>query len=133
MAAAVWTLYAADRLLDTQSPDDVALEERHHFHHQHRKFFLGGIAVAAIILAALLPRLSQDAIHLYLILGVLVFGYFVVIHATQRSRANPFYEEHCSRRLSCLLHSAASTASSSMHGNILRVVAPRPTSSQHSR
>jgi len=89
MAAAVWTLYAADRLLDTQSPDDVALEERHHFHHQHRKFFLGGIAVAAIILAALLPRLSQEAIHLYLILGVLVFGYFVVIHATQSAHRLP--------------------------------------------
>ena len=89
MAAAVWTLYAADRLLDAQSPDVGALEARHHFHRRHRKFFLGGIGLAAIILAALLPRLSQEAIHLYLILGVLVFGYFVVIHATQSSHRLP--------------------------------------------
>jgi hypothetical protein len=89
MAAAVWMLYAADRLLDGQSPDDLALEERHHFHRQHRKFFLGGITVAAIILPALLPRLSPEAIHMYFILGVLVFSYFVVIHATQSAHRLP--------------------------------------------
>jgi hypothetical protein len=89
MVAAVWMLYAADRLLDAQSSDDGALEARHHFHREHRTFFIVGIAVAAIILAALLPRLSQEAIHLYLILRVLVFGYFVVIHATQSAHRLP--------------------------------------------
>jgi cell division protein FtsW (lipid II flippase) len=89
MAAAVWTLYAADRLLDAQSPDDNALEARHHFHRKHRMFFLAGIALACVLLAALLPRLQQEAIHLYLILGVLVFGYFVVIHATQSAHRLP--------------------------------------------
>jgi hypothetical protein len=84
MFLAVWTLYAADRLLD-----EHALEPRHHFHHHHRKAFLTGIIFASIALAILLPRLEPAAIHLYLILGGLVFGYFVLIHATQNSHRYP--------------------------------------------
>jgi hypothetical protein len=84
MFLAVWTLYAADRLLDTH-----ALEARHHFHHQHRKAFLIGIIFASIALAILLPRLEPAAIRLYLILGGLVFGYFIVIHARQDSHRYP--------------------------------------------
>jgi hypothetical protein len=89
MALAVWTLYAADRLLDAQSSDNSTLEARHYFHRKHRMLFRAGIAVASVMLAALLPRLQQEAIHLYLILGVLVFGYFVVIHATQSAHRLP--------------------------------------------
>jgi hypothetical protein len=84
MFLAVWTLYAADRLLDEHS-----LEARHHFHHRHRKAFLTGIVLASIALAILLPRLEPAAIHLYLILGGLVFGYFILIHATQNSHRYP--------------------------------------------
>jgi hypothetical protein len=84
MFLAVWTLYAADRLLDTQ-----ALEARHHFHHRHRKAFLTGIVFTSIALAILLPRLEPAAIRLYLILGGLVFGYFIVIHARQNSHRYP--------------------------------------------
>ena len=84
MFLAVWTLYAADRLLD-----EHALEARHHFHHQHRRPFLTGIILASIALAILLPRLEPAAIRLYLILGGLVFGYFVLIHATQNSHRYP--------------------------------------------
>jgi F0F1-type ATP synthase membrane subunit c/vacuolar-type H+-ATPase subunit K len=84
MFLAVWTLYAADRLLD-----DHALEARHHFHHHHRKAFLTGIVFTSIALAILLPRLEPAATHLYLILGGLVFGYFVLIHATQNSHRYP--------------------------------------------
>ena len=76
--------YAADRLLD-----EHALEARHHFHHQHRRAFLTGIILASIALAILLPRLEPAAIHLHLILGGLVFGYFVLIHATQNSHRYP--------------------------------------------
>jgi hypothetical protein len=84
MFLAVWTLYAADRLLD-----EHALEARHHFHHQHRRAFLTGIILTSIALAILLPYLEPAAIRLYLILGGLVFGYFVLIHATQDSHRYP--------------------------------------------
>ena len=89
MAAAVWTLYAADRLLDAQSSSPDALEARHHFHHRHRTAFLVGIACSSVLLAVLLPHIPQEAIHLYLILGGLVFGYFVLIHATQSAHRLP--------------------------------------------
>jgi hypothetical protein len=84
MAVAVWLLYAADRLLDTED-----LEPRHRFHHRHRGAFLSGIVCASIILAFLLPYISSESIHLYLILGGFVFGYFVVIHATRSAHRLP--------------------------------------------
>lgn len=80
MATAVWTLYAADRLLDAQSATPSDLEARHHFHHRYRTAFLAGILLASLALAVLLPRIPAEAIHLYLILGGLVFGYFILIH-----------------------------------------------------
>ena len=80
MAIAVWTLYAADRLLDAQSATPSDLEARHHFHHRYRTTFLAGILLASLALAILLPRIPSEAIHLYLILGGLVFGYFILIH-----------------------------------------------------
>lgn len=80
MATAVWTLYAADRLLDAQSATPSDLEARHHFHHRYRTAFLAGILFASLALAILLPRIPSEAIHLYLILGGLVFGYFILIH-----------------------------------------------------
>lgn len=98
MALAVWTLYAADRLLDTRpllssaplptspsrnpAPTIPGLEARHHFHDRHRRRFLLGILIASVALATLLPRLNPDAIHLDLLLGALLFGYFVLIHTT---------------------------------------------------
>lgn len=89
MAAAVWTLYAADRLLDGQGTQTDALEARHHFHYRHRKIFLIGIAASSVVLATLLPRIPAEAIRLYLVLGGLVFGYFVVIHATSSAHRLP--------------------------------------------
>lgn len=88
MAAAVWTLYAADRLLDSQADPD-ALEARHYFHQQHRSGFMAGIGLASVLLATLLPRIPEQAIRLYLILGGLVFGYFVIIHATRSAHRLP--------------------------------------------
>jgi hypothetical protein len=87
MALAVWMLYAADRLMDARLLDidptrHEGLEARHYFHHRHRTAFVTGILLCSIALAALLPRLDAAAIHLYLILGGLVAGYFILIHAT---------------------------------------------------
>lgn len=94
MFIAVWMLYAADRLLDTrlldsQSRQEQHLEARHYFHHRHRTAFLTGILLASGALAPLLFHLSTEAIHLYLILGGLLFGYFILIHATRSAHRFP--------------------------------------------
>ncbi len=91
---AVWMLYAADRLLDarlldSQSRQEQHLEARHYFHHRHRTAFLAGILLSSAALAPLLLRLSTEAIHLYLILGGLLFGYFILIHATRNAHRFP--------------------------------------------
>ena len=92
MAVAVWMLYAADRLMDARLMDTHLvqlqvnpaedLEARHYFHHNHRTAFLTGILLSSLALAALLPRLEAAALHLYLILGGFLTGYFILIHAT---------------------------------------------------
>jgi membrane protein YdbS with pleckstrin-like domain len=97
MAIAVWMLYAADRLMDARqigprnpfetSHDD--LEARHLFHHRHHNAFITGILIASIALALLLPRLEASAIHLYLFLGGLLTGYFILIHATRNAHRLP--------------------------------------------
>lgn len=94
MFIAVWMLYAADRLLDARLLDSHAepeqhLEARHFFHYCHRTGFLAGILVASAALTPLLLRLSADAVHLYLILGGLLFGYFILIHATRSAHRFP--------------------------------------------
>ncbi|WP_433973814.1 hypothetical protein [Tunturiibacter lichenicola] len=94
MFLAVWMLYVADRLLDARAlsehPLDVgSLEARHHFHHRHRSSFLIGLLLASTALASLLPHLPSEAIHLYLILGGLVFAYFILIHATESAHRLP--------------------------------------------
>jgi hypothetical protein len=89
MAVAVWMLYAADRLLDTRRLDALPfvgdqlqeLEARHLFHHRHRRGFRIGIVVCSLVLALLLPQLAPAAIRLYLVLGSLLFGYFLLIHS----------------------------------------------------
>jgi hypothetical protein len=57
------------------------LEARHLFHRRHQAGFRAGIGVASVLLAALVPRLAPEAVRLYLVLGVLLGAYFVLIHA----------------------------------------------------
>jgi hypothetical protein len=92
MALAVWMLYAGDRLMDARLLDidrtrHNGLEARHYFHHRHRTGFLMGILLCSIALGAFLPHLDAAAIRLYLILGGLVAGYFILIHATSNDTA----------------------------------------------
>jgi len=98
MALAVWMLYAADRLLDTRPdtrPDtrsirpEQELEERHYFHRVNGRAFVVGIVAGAIVLATLLPGLFAESLHLYLILGAMLFAYFVLIHSAASSRRLP--------------------------------------------
>jgi hypothetical protein len=86
MALAVWMIYAADRLMDVRLLDidptrRKDLEARHYFHLRYRTAFLTGVLLASLALAALLPHLDAAAIRLYLVLGGLVAGYFILIHA----------------------------------------------------
>jgi hypothetical protein len=84
MFAAVWMLYAADRLLDARPLADgstpAELEARHRFHHKHRKGFLCGIVAAALALAVLLPRMDIAALHLYCLLAALLAAWLLLIH-----------------------------------------------------
>ena len=94
MAVAVWMLYAADRLLDARpllsNPLHAAdLEHRHRFHHRHRPAFLIGIVAASVALAILIPRLDPRALRLYLVLGALLAGYLILIHATGSAHRLP--------------------------------------------
>ncbi|MBB5342909.1 hypothetical protein [Tunturibacter empetritectus] len=92
MFLAVWMLYAADRLLDARFIGAITngdLEARHYFHNRHRRAFLAGIMTASITLAILLPHLEAAAMHLYLILGGLLVGYFILIHATSNAHRLP--------------------------------------------
>ncbi|WP_254063726.1 hypothetical protein [Granulicella sp. S190] len=92
MFLAVWMLYAADRLLDARligTPESSELEARHYFHSRHRRAFLIAILVTSAALALLLPHLEAEAIHLYLVLGVLLFGYFILIHVTRSAHRLP--------------------------------------------
>lgn len=94
MFLTVWGLYAADRLLDAQplhqQPTTTAdLELRHLFHHRHRRAFLISLAVATTLLAHLIPHLPAAALHLFLILGTALAGYFVLIHATSGAHRLP--------------------------------------------
>jgi hypothetical protein len=94
MFVAVWTLYAADRLLDARllsvHPLNAGtLEARHYFHHRQRSAFIAGVLLASIALATLLPHLTPESIRLYLILGGFVFAYFILIHVTQSAHRLP--------------------------------------------
>ncbi len=106
MFATVWMLYAADHLMerrilattdvndrstagDISLPEALGLEARHFFHHRHRRPLIAGILLCALLLAVLVPQLDPAAIRLDLVLGSLLFGYFVLIHATASAHRLP--------------------------------------------
>ncbi len=98
MFLAVWNLYAADRLLDARciasaalshgsiSPD---LEARHLFHARFRSRFLFVIGASTLLLAVILPGLPASALRLDALLGTLLAGYFILIHATPVAQRLP--------------------------------------------
>jgi hypothetical protein len=89
MFVAVWVLYAADRLLDARVAG-AELEERHLFHHRHRVGFRWGIAAGCAVLAGLLPTMMAAEVRLYVVLGALLVGWFVVIHTGARPLPKEF-------------------------------------------
>jgi hypothetical protein len=88
MFAAVWVLYAADRLLDARGT--VGLEARHLFHREHARGFRWGIAAGCVALAMLVPRMAVDAVRMDVGLGALLVGWFVVIHAGEKPLPKEF-------------------------------------------
>jgi hypothetical protein len=107
-------LYAGDRLMDARLQDSNAtrqkgLEARHYFHHRHRTAFLGGIVLSSFTLAALLPGLDAAAIRLYLILGGMVAGYFILIHATNSPAAQQKVAHRLPKEIAVGLCFAAAT------------------------
>jgi hypothetical protein len=114
MAIAVWMLYAADRLMDARLLDVdpthyEGLEARHYFHHRHRFAFLTGILLASIALELLLPHLKAEAIRLYVVLGGLVSGYFIFIHATRSTAAQQKVAHRLPKEIAVGLFFAAAT------------------------
>ena len=94
MATAVWLLYAGDRLLDSralaaEANNGRTLEARHYFHHRHRVAFRWAIGVASVVLAVLLPTLPANAMHLYLVEGSFLAGYFLLIHTVPHADKLP--------------------------------------------
>ena len=96
MFIAVWTLYAADRLLDARSlacGRVEGLEARHLFHHQHRSTFHVGIVAGCLILSSLLPTLGWLELKLYLVLGGLLAAWLVVVHTARKTDVRPLPKE----------------------------------------
>ena len=86
MFAAVWMIYAADRLLDARVLDlstsnaHPDLEARHRFHHHHRTRFLTLILLAALALAELLRHIDPRSLRLYVLLATLLAAWMLLIH-----------------------------------------------------
>jgi hypothetical protein len=88
MFCAVWVLYAADRLLDARELrrgiEADELEARHFFHFANGRWFRWGIGAGCVGLAVLLPTMMVAEVRLYLTLGALLVGWFVVIHSGRK-------------------------------------------------
>lgn len=90
MFLAVWILYATDRLLDTRQLGSMTrrhgvneLEARHLFHFHHRRVFVAIMPLTAVGVTALLPTLLTATIHLYIVEGILLIGWFLLVHTIQ--------------------------------------------------
>ncbi len=85
MFIAVWLLYAADRLLDSRGfVDHAVLEARHRYHRTHAIGFRMTIVLLSLVLACLLTRMPERELARFAVLGALLAGWFVVIHAGMR-------------------------------------------------
>jgi hypothetical protein len=88
MFVAVWMLYAADRMLDglvlDEDPQAGGLEARHLFHHLFHDFFRWGIVNGFVVLICLVAVMNRLEVRLYVALGVLLAGWFVLIHRSGR-------------------------------------------------
>lgn len=88
---AVWLLYAADRLLDARA--GKRLEARHIFHWQHRRAFALAMGAATVVLACLLRDLTVVQLRLYVALGVLLLGWFGLIHFYRKDKPESLPKE----------------------------------------
>jgi len=91
----VWLLYAADRLLDARA--GKRLEARHTFHWRHRRGFAIAMGAATVALASLLADVLRDLtvvqLRLYVALGVLLLGWFGLIHFYRKDKPESLPKE----------------------------------------
>lgn len=80
LAAAVWMIYALDRIIDTADGSEKKhWEVRHHFHRKHRqKFLVLVIALALWCAWATLAALSKSVIGYGFLVGAVVLAYFLL-------------------------------------------------------
>ena len=86
MFLAVWTIYAADRLLDGSGNIVPDLEARHWFHRRHRFGFRVALNVASLMLIPFVLAMSSRVLLLYVGLAMLLAGWFVLVHLFARER-----------------------------------------------
>lgn len=88
LALAAWSIYIADRLLDTRAAlrtgNLQGLRQRHWFHHQHRGL-LGPLAIAFACAAAciVLREMPLAARERNSVLAVAALAYFARVHASR--------------------------------------------------
>jgi hypothetical protein len=93
LALGTWIVYVLDRVLDGAGypqfvPGRTHLEERlweplrerHYFHLRHRRILLRLCCVAAVVLAMLCSRIPQRLVAFYLLLGIPVSLYGLLVH-----------------------------------------------------
>lgn len=85
MFLAVWLVYAGDRLLDGLGDGTDKLEARHLFHYRHQGGFCIAIAAASVALVPLALAIPAAMLRLYLVLAVLLAGWFAVVHGISRA------------------------------------------------
>jgi hypothetical protein len=89
LALGTWMLYVLDRMLDARRSAMPLQEVRHRFHGVHQRFFLGSIACAVPVLLLLLAHMETRLLHAYLLLGLVLAGYFALIHTRRLAHAVP--------------------------------------------
>ena len=82
LAAAVWLIYVADRILDSRRQHiDGSSTARHNFYREHSRLVFRGVAIAGFALAFACYFLSRNVMRNGLVTALLVAIYFLVVHA----------------------------------------------------
>ncbi len=87
MFAAVWTIYAADRLLDARplrrqdAFSHASLELRHRFHDQYRPAFTVALTLAITALIILVAHMPRKTIDWFSILSAVFAAWILAVHS----------------------------------------------------
>jgi hypothetical protein len=84
LAASVWLIYVADRLLDSLQPAGAAITPRHQFYRVHWWTVVPGAAAVVLLLTIACCRLNAQVLRNGMIMASLVGMYFFAVHAAPR-------------------------------------------------